>query len=138
MMKPLSIFDISGRAMAAQQVRLNAVASNLANAQSVSSTPEGAYKAMRPIFKTAYPLDQAGQGVSTVQTDGIYRSKLAPEKRYSPQHPQADEQGYIYAAAVDPQEEMIDMLEASRQYQNNIEVLSTAKSLILKTLNVGK
>ena len=89
-------------------------------------------------IKAIAPLDQAGQGVSTVQTDGIYRSNLAPEKRYSPQHPQADEQGYIYAAAVDPQEEMVDMLEASRQYQNNIEVLSTAKSLMLKTLSVGK
>jgi flagellar basal-body rod protein FlgC len=137
-MSLFSVMNVAGSALAAQTLRLNTTASNLANAQSVSSTPEGAYKAMRPIFKTTYPLDQAGQGVSTVQTDGIYRSKLAPEKRYSPQHPQADEQGYISAAAVDPQDEMIDMLEASRQYQHNIEVLSTAKSLILKTLNVGK
>ena len=138
MMKALTIFDISGRAMSAQQVRLNAVASNLANAQTVAGTPEEAYKSMRPIFKANFPSQQMGQGDATVDTDGIYRTTLPPEKKYSPQHPKADEQGYIYSAAVDPQEEMIDMLEASRQYQNNIEVLSTAKSLILKTLNVGK
>ena len=87
MMKALTIFDISGRAMSAQQVRLNAVASNLANAQTVAGTPEEAYKSMRPIFKANFPSQQMGQGVATVDTDGIYRTTLPPEKKYSPQHP---------------------------------------------------
>jgi len=138
MMKPLSIFDISGRAMSAQQVRLNAVASNLANVNTISKTPENAYRAIRPVFEAEYPAFQEGSGIATVSAVDVQRSQVQPEKRYAPTHPLADDEGYIYASNVDSHEEMVDMLEASRQYQNNIEVLSTAKSLMLKTLNVGK
>lgn len=138
MMKPLTIFDISGRAMSAQQVRLNAIASNLANVNTLSKTPENAYRAIRPVFEAEYPAFQEGSGVATVSAVDVQRSQVSPEKRYAPSHPLADDEGYIYASNVDSHEEMVDMLEASRQYQNNIEVLSTAKSLMLKTLNVGK
>jgi len=138
MMKPLSIFDISGRAMSAQQVRLNAVASNLANVNTISKTPENAYRAIRPVFEAEYPAFQEGSGIATVSAVDVQRSQVLPEKRYAPSHPLADNDGYIYASNVDSHEEMVDMLEASRQYQNNIEVLATAKSLMLKTLNVGK
>jgi flagellar basal-body rod protein FlgC len=137
-MKALTIFDISARAMSAQQVRINAVASNLANAQTITSSAETAYRAMRPVFETEFPLRQAGSGVASVSAVDIEQSKVAPEKRYSPGHPLADPDGYIYASNVDVNEELVDMMEASRQYQNNIEVLATAKSLILKTLSVGK
>lgn len=138
MMKALTIFDVSGRAMAAQQVRLNTVASNLANAGTVAGKPEEAYRAMRPVFETVYAKANSGRGVATVDTVEITRSDISPEKRYQPHHPLADQDGYVFAANVDTNEELVDMLEASRQYQNNIEVLSTAKALMLKTISIGK
>ena len=137
-MKNLTIFDIAGRAMSAQQVRLNAVASNLANAQSLTGSPDTAYRAMRPVFQTEYAAFHENSGVSSVSAVGVERSQAAPEKRYSPSHPLADKEGYIYATNVDTNEEMVEMMEAARQYQNNIEVIATAKSLMLKTLSVGK
>jgi len=138
-MKPINIFDVAGRAMAAQQVRLNTVASNMANANTVATTPEEAYRAMRPVFETVYAgTSGAGRGVATVDTVGIARSDGTPDKRFQPHHPLADKEGYVYAANVDTNEELVDMLEASRQYQNNIEVLATAKSLMLKTISIGK
>ncbi len=137
-MSNLTIFDVAARAMSAQQVRLNAVASNLANAQSISSSSDAAYRAMRPVFETEYASFMQNTGVATVSAVGIERSQAAPEKRYSPTHPMADKDGYIYATNVDTNEEMVEMMEASRQYQNNVEVIATAKSLMLKTLSVGK
>ena len=137
-MKALTIFDISGRAMAAQQVRLNAVASNLANAQTVANSADKAYRALRPVFEAEFPTSQYAAGVATVSAVDMERSQVQPEKRYSPGHPLADQEGYIYSSNVDVNEELVDMLEASRQYQNNIEVLATAKSLLMKTLSVGK
>jgi flagellar basal-body rod protein FlgC len=138
MMKNLTIFDIAGRAMSAQQVRLNAVSSNLANAQSITSSQDTAYRAMRPVFQTEYAKFQESSGLATVTAVGVERSQAAPEKRYSPSHPLADKEGYIYATNVDTNEEMVEMMEAARQYQNNVEVIATAKSLMLKTLSVGK
>jgi len=138
MMANLTIFEVAGRAMSAQQVRLNTVASNLANAQSISSSPDTAYRAMRPVFETEYAAFQQNTGVATVNAVGVERSQAVPEKRYSPSHPLADKDGYIYATNVDTNEEMVEMMEAARQYQNNIEVIPTAKSLMLKTLSVGK
>ena len=137
-MKALNIFDVAGRAMSAQQVRLNTVASNLANAQTISGSPESAYHAMRPVFETKFPTQQEGRVIATVDAVEIAQSQIPPEKRFAPSHPLADKEGYIYASNVDSNEELVDMLEASRQYQNNIEVLSTAKSLMIKTLSVGK
>ena len=137
-MGSMNIFDISGRAMAAQQVRLNTIASNLANANSISSTAEGAYKPMRPVFETKFPINQPLSGVATVDVVDVAQSKAPPEKRYNPGHPLADKDGFVFMPAVDRDEEMIDMIETSRQYQNNIEVLTTAKSLMLKTISVGK
>ena len=104
----------------------------------MSNKPENAYRAIRPVFEAEYPAFQEGSGVATVSAVDTMRSQAPPEKRYSPTHPLADEEGYIYATNVDTNEELVDMMEASRQYQNNIEVLATAKSLMLKTLNVGK
>jgi flagellar basal-body rod protein FlgC len=138
MMSGLSIFDISGRAMAAQQVRLNTVASNLANAQTISGSADTAYHALRPVFETNYPGNQADSGLASVDAVEVQQSKAEVEKRYSPSNPLADKDGYVYGTNVDTNEELVDMLEASRQYQNNIEVLSTAKSLMLKTLSIGK
>ena len=138
MMAELNIFQIAGRAMSAQQVRLNSVASNLANAGSITSSPDTAYRAMRPVFETEYAAFNKNPGVATVSAVTVERSNAAPEKRYSPGHPLADDQGYIFATNVDTNAEMVEMMEAARHYQNNIEVLATAKSLMLKTLSVGK
>lgn len=137
-MKNMTIFDIAGRAMSAQQVRLNTIASNLANANTISSSADTAYRALRPVFEAEFPAFQEGSGIATVSAVDIKRSDVIPEKRYSPSHPLADSEGYIFATNVDPNEELVDMMEAARQYQNNIEVLATAKSLMIKTLSVGK
>ena len=137
-MKPLTIFDIAGRGMAAQKTRLNAVASNISNAGSISGNKDDAFRALRPVFETVYPGAQQSAGVSTVDAVGIERSNIEPERRHMPGHPLADADGFVYASNVDINEEMVDMMEASRQYQNNIEVIATPKNLILKTLSVGK
>jgi len=137
-MKSLTILDVAGRAMAAQQVSLNTVASNMANVMSISGSPDNVYKPIKPIFETQYANVPGNNGIATVDTVGIEASKADPEKRYDPNHPLADKDGYIYAPPIDQNAEMVDMLETSRQYQNNIEVLSTAKTLLLKTINVGK
>jgi len=137
-MKALTIFDVAGRAMAAQQVRLNTVASNLANVMSVSDSPDTVYKPIKPVFETQYDSAMANSGIATVDTVSISASQAPPEKRFEPNHPMADKDGYIYAPPIDQNAEMVDMIETSRQYQNNIEVLSTAKTLMLKTISVGK
>lgn len=136
-MAGLSIFDISGRAMSAQLVRLNTTASNLANAGSVARSEAEAYKARKPIFETYF--DQANGGATaTVDVVDVVSAGGTPVKRYDPGHPMADKDGYIYEAAVDQTQEMVELLEASRQYQNNVEVIQTAKSLMLNTLKLGQ
>lgn len=130
----LSIFDISGRAMSAQLVRLNTTASNLANAGSVSGSEASAFRAMKPVFRTV--MGAAGQ--ATVQVDRIDTSTTAPVKRHDPAHPLADSDGNVWEAAVDSAAEMVEMLETSRHYQNNVQVLATAKGLISETLRLGQ
>jgi flagellar basal-body rod protein FlgC len=134
MAENLSIFDISGRAMSAQLVRLNTTASNLANAGTVSGSEGTAFRSMKPVFRTI--MGEAGK--ATVQVDRIDSSKSAPVKRYQPDHPLADQEGNVWEAAVDSAAEMVEMLETSRQYQNNVQVLATAKGLISETLRLGQ
>ena len=127
-----NIFDISGRAMAAQMIRLNTVASNLANSNNISGTSEGAYRPLKPIFKTIYSNKLQNNGMATVDAINVQELNREPERVYMPDHPKADEDGYIFNAAVNVEEEMVEMLEASRQYQNNIEVISTLIALMVK------
>jgi len=136
-MSSFKIFDIAGSGMSAQSVRLNTVASNLANADSVSGTPQGVYHARHPVFQALVGggNDPASAGVSVT---GIAESKAAPETRYDPGNPLADAQGYVYAPSVNVVEEMTDMISASRSYQNNVEVLSTTRDLMLATLKLGQ
>jgi flagellar basal-body rod protein FlgC len=136
-MSSFKIFDIAGSGMSAQSVRLNTVASNLANADSVSNSPQGVYRARHPVFKANLPTpsDNSSGGVSVA---GIVESKAAPETRYDPGNPLADAQGYVYAPSVNVVEEMTDMISASRSYQNNVEVLSTTRDLMLATLKLGQ
>jgi flagellar basal-body rod protein FlgC len=132
--KPMNIFDISGRAMSAQLVRLNATASNMANAGTISGSAETAYRAIRPVFK---PVTEA-PGVSTVSVDRVVTSDTPATKRHDPGHPLADANGDVWEAGVDSSAELVDMVEASRMYQNNVQVLQTAKTLMLETIRLGK
>ena len=131
---PMDVFDIAGRAMSAQLVRLNTTASNLANAGSVASSEAGAYRALKPIFHAIG--DEPG--VATVQVDRVIAANVSPTKRHDPGHPLADKNGDVWEAGVDSTAEMVEMIEAARQYQNNVQVLDTAKSLMLDTLRLGR
>lgn len=130
----LSIFDISGRAMAAQLVRLNTTASNLANAGTVSSSEANAFRAMKPVFRTI----MGDNGTATVAVDQITQATASPVKRHEPDHPLADSNGDVWEAAVDSAAELVEMVETARHYQNNVQVLSTAKGLISETLRLGQ
>jgi flagellar basal-body rod protein FlgC len=143
-MSDFKIFDIAGSGMSAQSVRLNTVASNLANADSVSGDPATVYRAKHPVFKAVLG-DGLGAGganadaaTATVEVTGIAENPATPQTRYDPGNPLADAQGYVYAPAVNVVEEMTDMISASRSYQNNVEVLNTARDLMLDTLKLGQ
>jgi flagellar basal-body rod protein FlgC len=135
MAQSLTIFDVAGRAMSAQLVRMNTTASNLANAGGVAGSEAAAYRSMKPVFKTSY--DKAS-GLATVDVQQVVTAGPAPTKRHDPNHPMADANGDVFESAVDESREMVDMLETARAYKNNVEVLQTAKSLILDTLRLGK
>ena len=135
-MSNLPIFDVAGSAMTAQSVRLSTVASNLANADSVSGNPDEAFRAKMPIFE-AMPV-AGNAALSGVKVQAVTESTAAPIKRYEPGNPLADGQGYVYAPDVDPVAQMVDMISASRSYQANVEVFNTAKELALATINMGR
>jgi flagellar basal-body rod protein FlgC len=135
-MSDFRIFDIAGSALAAQSVRLNTVASNLANADSVSSTPEGAYRARMPVFEAMPdPNDPALAGVRVTE---VTQSTTPPQARYEPGNPMADADGYVYAPTVDPVAQMVDMISSARSYQASVEVMNSAKELMLRTINLGR
>jgi flagellar basal-body rod protein FlgC len=131
---PLNIFQVSGRAMSAQLIRMNTTASNLANAGAISGSADTAYRTIKPVFRTQY--DNA-TGLATVNVEQVVTAGEAPTKLYDPSHPMADKDGNVFVSAVDETRELVDMMETSRSYQNNVEVMQTAKSLILNTLKMG-
>ena len=133
-----NIFDIASRGMSSQMVRLNTVASNLANSRTVASSDAEAYKAIKAVFKTVYADDVQRTGVSSVDVAEIVEVDRPAEKSFQPGHPKADKDGFIYTAAVNVEEEMVEMLEASRQYENNVEMVSTLRGLMMRTINMGK
>jgi flagellar basal-body rod protein FlgC len=133
-----NVFDISGRAMAAQLVRLNTIASNLANAGNLASSEEEAYRSLKPVFETQYADEVRKNGIATAQAVEIVESNRLPEKLYLPDHPSADDDGFVYSAAVNIEEEYVEMMEASRQYQNNVEVITTLRTLMMRTISMGK
>lgn len=136
-MSLFNVFEIAGSALGAQSMRLNTIASNLANAGVVSGSEEEAYRARYPVFSAALGAAQAGQHAVGVRVDGIVESPLAPRKEFSPSHPLADEEGYIYLSNVNSVEEMANMISASRSYQSSITAMNTTKQLILRTLSLG-
>ena len=133
-----TVFDISGRAMAAQLVRLNTIASNLANAGNLASSEDEAYRSLKPVFETKYADEVRKNGIATAQAVDIVESNHLPEKLYLPDHPSADDDGFVYSAAVNIEEEYVEMMEASRQYQNNVEVITTLRTLMMRTISMGK
>lgn len=139
-MSLLDVFDIAGSAMSSQSVRLNVTASNLANAQSVGPDEAGTYHARQPVFSAVMQslrggVDSPGVGV---KVDAIVESQAPLEQRYQPEHPMANEQGYVYVPNVNMIDEMSNMISASRSYQSNVEVLNTSKQLLLATLRLGQ
>ena len=131
---PMNIFDIAGRAMSAQLVRLNTTASNMANAGNVTGSAAEAYRAIKPVFTSVTD----SPGMASVKVSEIVTTNAEPTKRHDPNHPLADANGDVWEAAVDSNAELIDMIETSRMYQNNVQVLNTAKSLMLETIRIGK
>ena len=134
-MSMLSIFHISGSAVSAQSQRLNVVASNLANADAVAGPDGQSYKARQVMFQTVPMNSAASQGVRVAQ---IVESTEPARKQHLPSHPNADAQGFVTYSNVNPVEEMVNMISASRAYQNNVEVTNTTKNLLMKTLQMGQ
>ena len=134
-MSMFSIFSVSGSAISAQSQRLNVVASNLANADAVAGPDGKGYKGRQVVFETVPMGSEASSGV---KVKSISESEAPLRKMHNPSHPSADADGYVTHSNVNPVEEMVNMISASRSYQNNVEVMNTAKTLLLKTLQMGQ
>jgi flagellar basal-body rod protein FlgC len=131
----LKIFDVAASAMTAQSQRLNVVASNLANADSASGPDGQAYKAKQVVFSTQ---NMGGPEDAGVRVTGVIEDPSPMKRLYEPSHPLADASGYVTMPNVNVVEEMVNMISASRAYQNNVEAMNTAKTLLAKTLTIGQ
>ena len=134
-MSMFSIFSVSGSAISAQSQRLNVVASNLANADAVAGPDGKGYKGRQVVFETVPMGSEAYNGV---KVRSISESEAPLRQVHNPSHPSANAEGYVTHSNVNPVEEMVNMISASRSYQNNVEVMNTAKTLLLKTLQMGQ
>ena len=142
-MSMFRIFDVAGSAVSAQSQRLNVVASNLANADTVAGPDGSPYKARQVVFQTLLmgapgAFGRSGDANAGVRVSTITESQAAGRRVHDPKHPGADAEGYVTYSNVSPVEEMVNMISASRSYQNNIEVMNTARNLLLKTLQMGQ
>ena len=142
-----NIFNIAGSGMNAQSVRLNTTASNIANAEAASSSSEEVYKGRHPVFKTIHQSLLDGSGGMTgesehdhvgVQVAGIVESDAPLQMRYEPNHPEANEEGYVFYPNVNVVEEMTNMISASRSFQINVEVMNSAKQMVQRVLTLGQ
>ena len=136
-MSLFDVFTITGSAMTAQSLRLNVVASNLANAGDVSGDPNTVYRAREPVFASVLEGRGGGDAVG-VRVLGVVENQAPARARYAPGNPLADAKGYVYAPNVDPIEEMANMISASRSYQDSVQVFDTSKQLLLSTLKLGQ
>ncbi|MBD9484391.1 flagellar basal body rod protein FlgC [Pseudomonas sp. PDM14] len=143
-----SVFNIAGTGMSAQSTRLNTISSNIANAETVSSSIDQTYRARHPVFATVFEStmdgdrgslfadqDQPGRGVQVL---GVVEDQSSLMPRYEPNHPAADEKGYVYYPNVNVVEEMADMISASRAFQTNVEMMNTAKQMMQRVLTLGQ
>ncbi len=149
-MSLVNVFDVAGSGMNAQTVRMNTTASNLANAQTASSSVDQVYRSRQPVFAemqrdallkmqgdngSGWGDEPAGRGV---QVMGIVESDAPLQPRYEPDHPQANEEGYVFYPNVNPVEEMTNMISASRSFQMNVEVMNSAKQMVQRALTLGQ
>jgi len=134
-MSLLNVFEIAGSAMTAQSQRLNVVASNLANADSVTSSNGSPYRAKQVVFSELALGGATGSGVKVI---GVTEDASPAKQVFDPKHPFADSQGYVAMPNVSVVDEMVNMIAAARSYQNNVEMMNTAKTLMLKTLSLGQ
>jgi len=138
-MSLFNVFNITGSGMSAQSMRLNTTASNIANADSVSSSVDETYRARHPVFAAAMQKAAADQGSGVgVQVLGVVESNKPLNVEYSPEHPMADKDGFIYKPNVNVIEEMTNMISASRSYQTNVQLAESAKNMLNKTLTLGQ
>ena len=143
-MSSFKIFDIAGSGLSAESVRLNTIASNLANADSASGDPTTVYKARHPVFQAvraalgSFGTDSQGNSGAAVRVAGIVESNAPPTVTHDPGNPLADADGNVYSPNVNIIEEMTDMISASRAYQDNVEIMNTSKELMLDTLKLGQ
>ena len=138
-MSLFNVFDVSGSGMNAQSLRLNITSSNIANADAVAGSAKQAYKAREPVFATMLDSMHGKNSVNAgVKMLGVVESQTENAMRYAPNHPYANDEGYIFESNVNLVEEMTNMISASRSYQNNIEVLNTSKKLLMQTLRLGE
>ena len=133
-MNMLNVFNVSGSSLRAESVRLNTIASNMANANVTASTPEGVYRSRHPVFQAVLNAERG----DSVRLLGVVESQTPARAEYAPDHPMANDEGYVYHSNVNLVEQMADMIAASRSYQNNVEVMNTTKDLILQTLQLGR
>jgi flagellar basal-body rod protein FlgC len=137
-MASLKIFDIAGSGMAAESVRLNTVASNIANANSVASSADKVYKPRQVVFEEVRRQTSEVEAASAVRVKDVVEADVEALMRYEPGNPMADAKGYVYAPNISAVDQMVDMIAASRSYQNNIEVMNTSRELMLATLRLGQ
>ena len=137
-MSLFNVFAISGSAMSAQSVRLNTVASNLANANSLSGDPRQVYRAREPVFAAMVNGMNSDPSAIGVRVAGMVEKQTAPGRTYDPGNPLANKQGYVYQSNVNPIEEMANMISASRAFRNSVNTFNTAKQLLLATLKLGE
>lgn len=137
-MSLFKIFDIAGSSMSAQSLRLNTTASNLANAGTAAGSAEEAYRSKQPVFQTVINELSADNASAGVRVKDVVESNAPPVKVHQPGHPQADAEGFVWMSNVNPVDEMVNMISASRSYQNSVEVLNTSKDLLLRTLSIGQ
>ncbi len=133
-----NVMDIAGSALSAQSVRLNTTASNLANADSIASSIDQTYRARHPVFQAVQAAVNGQMETQGVRVRGVVESSAPPRPRYEPNHPMADDKGYVYAPNVNLVEEMANMISASRSYQTNVQVANTAKQMLARTLQLGQ
>lgn len=136
-MSLFNVFQVSSSAMTAQSMRLNAVASNLANADSVVSSDGKPYRAKQVVFE-ATPMGNVGQTSTGVRVRQVVEDPSPARMAYDPKNPAADEKGYVAFSNVNVVDEMTNMISASRSYQTNVEVMNTAKTMMLRTLSIGQ
>ena len=134
-MSLFNIFNVAGSGMTAQSQRLNVVASNLANADSTTSADGKPYRAKQVVFSAIPMGDGSVQGVKVAR---VAEDNSPMKMVYDPKNPVADAQGYVAMPNVNVVDEMVNMISASRSYQNNVDMLNTSKTLLLKTLAIGQ